>query len=137
VTAAVELYTTSLARGLRTLILEVGAPSVVIGPLQLAKVADVVGITPYPIDDNSETGEILTAVQVRIRGSVSAGTQPVLDLQEVIWHALCMPESLEFNNITVIEAWRQMSAPLGLDPQGRPEVADTYYLRSDRLGRSG
>jgi hypothetical protein len=133
----VDHYTSGLTLGLRDLILEAGAATVVIGPMQLAKVDNVVAITPYPIEDNSETGEIITAVQVRIRSSVSSGTKPVLDLQEDIWNAICMPESLEFNDITVIMAWRQMSAPLGLDPQGRPEVADTYYLRSDRLGRSG
>lgn len=133
-----------LAAGIRTILLPVVAPA----PVQIGPWPEIltdgepfpdaaVSITPYPVDDNDETGQYTRAVQVRMRGGLGHGVDELYATQDAIWNAIVLPMSLRFTNLTVVMAWRQMSAPLGLDAQGRPEIADTYYMRSDRLGRTG
>lgn len=130
---------TAVALGFKELLTPIAAGNrVIVGPLA-PDIEGAISLTPYPLEDDSETGTILSALQVRIRGTKTGGTTPVLLLQDAVWDAICLPETLTFaaSNTAIIMAWRQMTAPLGLDAQGRPEIADTYYLRSDRLGRSG
>lgn len=133
-----------LATGIRAILQPVASPAPVqIGPWP-EKLATgepfpdaAISITPYPVDDNDETGQYTRAVQVRIRGGLGQGVDELYATQDAIWDAIVLPASLRFTTLTVVMAWRQMSAPLGLDAQGRPEIADTYYMRSDRLGRTG
>lgn len=130
------LVTTSLIEGLRTLLLAAGFTSVTIGPWAQDAPDTALSITPYPLTDDMLVGTILSAVQVRIRRAAAERDQ-ILDDQERILLAICSTPMRAIGGITVSVAWRQMSAPLGLDPQGRNEIADTYYLRYDRLGLAG
>lgn len=128
--------TASLTAGLRTLLLAGGIPAIQIGPM-VDTVEDTVAITPYPLDDDLETGVVLQAVQVHVRGTLTGGVLPVLDRQDQILTVVGNFRNQMVGGIHVTLAWRQMSVPLGPDGRGRPEVRDTYYLRTDRLGRAG
>lgn len=127
-------FTEELCAGIRTVLLGLH-PTVVIGLFDENTPDSAIAIVPIPLDDNNLTGQILASVQVRIRGAASGGVRPVLALQEQA--LLALQGAHQLTTYTVIETWRQMSAPLSLDGQGRPELFDTYYLRSDRLGRTG
>lgn len=122
-----------LLTGIRNLLLDNAIDPVVIGPLQGS--GPCVGLTFVPLVDDMRTGNILCGVQVRIRGDAKAGVQPVMDRQTDILAILCV-ENTQIGGHLVVTSWRQTSAPLLLDAAGRPEVFDTYYLRTDRLGRS-
>lgn len=128
--------TATLTVGLRQRLIGLGIDPVVIGSLKESPDA-CVGLTPYPIDDDLDTGTILQAVQVVIRGTATGGVQPVLDLQDQILDAIGTIRMATISDIPVSVAWRQMSAPIAPDGRGRPEIRDTYYLRTDRLGLAG
>ena len=135
---------TAIANGIRDILIPIVDPDPVqIGPWPpkltngTAFPDRAVSMTPYVVEDNDETGQYVRAVQVRIRGRQGESIADLFDRQDAVWAAIVEPTALVFPTLTVVMAWRQMSAPLGLDAQGRPEIADTYYLRSDRLGRSG
>lgn len=106
-----------------------GVGPVVIGPLQGN--GPCVGLTWVPLIDDPTTGDVLAGVQVRTRGDAKAGAQPLLDRQEDIFSVLTF-EDTEIGGVVVAACWRQTSAPMHLDSQGRPEVFDTFYLRTDR-----
>lgn len=122
-----------LLTGVRNLLLGNGIEPIVLGPLQGPGAC--VGLTLIPLVDDMRTGNILCAVQVRIRGDATLGMQPVMNRQADILDILCV-ENTQIGGHVVVTSWRQTSAPLTLDASGRPEVFDTYYLRTDRLGRS-
>lgn len=126
--------TASLVAALRTMLTTAGLSPVQIGPMKDS--GDGLAITPYPIDDDMHTGTVLQAVQVHIRGTSTGGVQPVLDDQDAVLDLLGNLEDAFVNGIHVTTCWRHISAPLAYD-DGRPEVRDTYYLRTDRLGRAG
>lgn len=133
----------TLVSGIRGVILGAGITPVLIGPT-INPADNVVILSPYPIEDDSYTGDVLTGIQVHIRGDKTGGNQPVWNLQGRIWRLITTMEKDVFpavtdpvtgtgTDVTVALAWRQMSAPLALDGQGRPEVRDSYYIRTDRL----
>lgn len=128
--------TATLTAGLRDLLIALDIGPVVIGPLKETPDA-CVGLTPYPIDDDLDTGTVLQAVQVHVRGTTTGGVQPVLDTQDLILDAIGNIRMDVIGGISTAVAWRQMSAPLAPDGRGRPEIRDTYYLRTDRLGTAG
>lgn len=106
-----------------------GITPVVFGPLQGDGAC--VGLTWVPLLDDPDSGDVLAGVQVRTRGTAKAGVQPVLDRQEDIFAVLNF-EDTQIGGVVVAACWRQTSAPMRPDSQGRPEVFDTYYLRTDR-----
>jgi hypothetical protein len=122
-----------IAAGIRQLLLAAGHGPVILGPLVNAPDI-VVGLAPYPLEDTL-TGEVLLGIQVRIRGTKNGGAQPVIDRQEAILNTLQQLINVEIaDGITIAVCWRALSAPLGFDSVDRPEVFDSYYLRSDRPG---
>lgn len=128
--------TASLTHGLWQLIDTAITATVVLGALSDAD--DIaVGITPYPIDDDMATGTVLQAVQILVRGNIIGGIKPVLDMQDDVFDIVANLRNTRINTIPVLVAWRQMSAPIAPDGRGRPEIRDTYYLRTDRLGYAG
>lgn len=122
-----------IVTGVRSLLLAAGHTPVILGPIVSAP--DVfVGLTPYPLQDTL-TGEVLLGIQVRIRGTKNAGAQPVIDRQEAILNTLQQLTNVQIaDGVTIVVCWRELSAPLNFDDAGRPEVFDSYYLRSDRPG---
>jgi hypothetical protein len=129
--------TATLLAGLRTLLLAAGVTPVQMGLFTPANPDACTAIIPYPITDDLETGTVLQAVQVVIRGAATAGVQPVLDTQDNALAVLGNLRDRTVGGIHVTLCWRQTSAPLSPDGSGRPEIRDTYYLRTDRLGYAG
>lgn len=125
-----------LVAGLRAILLTAGVTPVQIGPLTDTPDA-AVGITPYPVTSDAWTGSDLDAVQILIRGSKTAGIKPVLDTQDTVFDTLAALRGTTVGGVPVAVCWRQISAPLSPDASGRPEIRDTYYLRTDRLGVAG
>lgn len=128
--------TATLVAGIRDRLLALEIQPVVIGPLKDTP-DQCVGLTPYPVDDDLDTGTVLQAVQVVVRGTSTGGVQPVLDLQDAILDAIGSIRQDTISGIPVSVAWRHISAPIAPDGRGRPEIRDTYYLRTDRLGIAG
>ena len=126
--------TATLVAALRTVLLAAGLSPVRLGPM--LDDADRIALTPYPLDDDMHTGTVLQAVQVHVRGQATKGVKPVFDDQDQILEIIGNLEDVFVGGIHVTTSWRQISAPLAYD-NGRPEVRDTYYLRTDRLGRAG
>lgn len=125
------------ARQLQTLLRTV-EPAVQIGAWTTANPDRAVALTIYPSEDDADTGTVLFAAQIRFRGATSDGSLAMLDRQDAVFDLLAMRRPvIETPDLTVVLAWRQIAAPLGLDAQGRPEIADTYYCRTDRLGLYG
>jgi hypothetical protein len=126
-----------LASGLRDRLLALNVGPVVVGPLVNA--ADLAtGLQPYPLSDDIGSGQILLGVQVNMRDTATAGVAGLLARQEKIYRSMVALQGATVNGIPVVTTWRQSSAgPTGLDDQGRPRIADTYWLRSDRSGFAG
>ncbi len=119
--------------GYRQRLLDNGIEPVVLGPLQGS--GPGIGLTHIPLVDDDTTGNVLASVQVHFRGDATAGIKPVLDWQRDIRSILSF-EATQVGGHLVVKSWRQTSAPIAPDAAGRPEGWDTYYLRTDRLGRS-
>lgn len=117
--------------GVRELLLAAGHTPILLGPTVEAPDA-CIGLTPYPLQDDL-TGDVLMGLQVWIRGIKKAGAQAVIDRQEAILNILQQLVNVEIaDGVTIVVCWRALSAPINLDSVGRPEVFDSYYLRTDR-----
>jgi hypothetical protein len=121
-----------LVTGLRDLIIAAGVSPVVVGPITQLGVDAGVALTPFPVDENDATGTVVAGVQVRIRGARTAGSAAPLNLSETIRTALVAVRMATVNGVHVASCRRDRQAPLGLDDQGRYELADTYYLLCNR-----
>lgn len=120
-----------LVEGVRNLLLAAGVSPVILGPTVNGP-DSAVWLTPYPLQDDLD-GSVLLGLQIRIRGAATGGAQPVIDRQEHILNTMQQLVNVEIaDGVTVVVCWRAVSAPLGPDAAGRPEVFDSYYLRSDR-----
>lgn len=106
-----------------------GVRPVVIGSLEGSGAC--VGLTWVPLIDDVTTGDVLAGVQVRIRGDAKGPRRAVLDRQELVFSAMTFEDTV-IGGAFIAACWRQTSAPMRPDVQGRPEVFDTYYLRTDR-----
>lgn len=127
--------TVDLITGIRDLLLADGITPVQIGPL-VDTPDQCVGVAPYPLVDDLINGDSLVGVQITVRGSKTGGSQPVYALQERILLLVGGLRQMAFtSDANVVLAWRQISAPLALDAQGRPAIRDSYYVRSNRLER--
>lgn len=132
---SVDKVVTSVITGLRALLIEAGHGPVIIGPSADNSPDGVVILTPYPLVDDVSSGDVLLGVQVRIRGTAKAGQQPVIDRSESILLILGQLRQTEIaDGVIVAVCWRNSSAPISRDSTGRPEISDSYYLRTDRLG---
>lgn len=130
----------NLAEGVRALLLTV-ASAVQIGAM-VEEVENMVAIVPYPLTDDLQTGVVLEAVQVHVRGTKTGGVRPVLNLRDQIldllaFGTMAMPRGRDIGGVHVSACWRQIAPPIAPDSRGRPEIRDTYYLRTDRLGYAG
>jgi hypothetical protein len=106
------------------------ATGIVIGRLPL-RPAKAIGLTPYRVtgaQPDSLAG--IDGVQVRFRARALGD---LLDMQDAV------SEVLDYRGPTVLGAlryaqiWCQISTPPGsLGSDDLPELADTYYLRTDR-----
>ena len=129
--------TASILSGLRTIITAAtGATVVMRHPLDQDPDA-LVCIVHYPIDDDMQTGTVLQAVQVMVRGSKTGGDLPVLNTQDDILDLLGNLRDAIVGGIHVMACWRNTSVPITSDDHGRSVIRDTYYLRTDRLGYAG
>lgn len=106
------------------------ATGVVIGRLPLRPVK-VIGLTPYKVtgaQPDSLAG--LAGIQIRIR---SSDFRSLLDTQEAIAELLDYRGPTRLGAQYFAQIWCQISTPPGsLGTGDLPEVADTYYLRTDR-----
>lgn len=123
---------TATTEGVRQLLLAAGHNPVILGH-PIAETPDsFTGLVPYPIED-SLFGDVILGVQVRIRGTKNGGAKPVLDRSEAILNVLQQLANTQIaDGITVVVCWRNSSTPIVFDSVQRPEVFDSYYLRSDR-----
>lgn len=93
---------------------------------------EAIAVNAYTVEDDPTQPTGITGVQVRLRGA-DADPRPVMDRADAVFALLQGAYMLTLPNDVVIgQAWRQMSAPLGTDQQGRYELADSYYCRIDR-----
>lgn len=128
------LLMSAAAKALRQLLVAELGEVVQIGGWVTTNPNRAMALTVYPSSDDPVTGDVEFAAQLRIRGAMGESPLAMLDRQEEAWSVLCERHPVvDTDVLTVIAARRQVTAPLGLDAQGRPEIADTYYLRTDRL----
>lgn len=127
----------ALAGGLRERLLALNVGPVTVGPLTGGP-DKAVWLQPYPLSDDIGSGGVLLGVQVNIRAGQLDGVAELYDRQEMIYRSMVALQGATVNEVPVVTTWRQSSAgPAGLDGQGRPQLADTYWMRSDRLGITG
>lgn len=93
----------------------------------------IVCLTPYPVDEGDLTFDVITGMQVRIRGS-GPDPRPVEDVADAVRDLLHGREGYQLGSVHVALSWRRSQAPLGQDAQGRAEIAANYYLRAVRPG---
>lgn len=126
-----------LASGLRDRLLALNVGPVTVGP-NIGGPDVAVWLQPYPLSDDIGSGGVLLGVQVNIRAGQLDGVAELYRRQEKIYRSLVALQGATVNAVSVVTTWRQSSAgPVGLDGQGRPMLADTYWMRSDRLGITG
>lgn len=115
--------------GAATLIRSVTSTDVVMGPSR-RDTAPLIIVHPYVLDDAvTVSPDSIIGLQVRIRHPETAGLPAPLTDQQAIFDRLHLAKYLDYSGVRVALTWRQASAILGLDAQGRPEITDTYYLR--------
>lgn len=127
----VDPIVTKIGEGIRQLLIAAGHDPVILGHPTSAP--DLfTGLVPYPVEDNLN-GDVILGVQARIRGTKNAGPKPVLDRSEQILNVLQQLTNVEIaDGVTIVVCWRQASTPVVFDSVQRPEVFDSYYLRTDR-----
>lgn len=76
------------------------------------------------------TGGVTAAVEITIRGDADP-TGPD-DISDAVWTLLDNAADLMLGGVHVALMYRQTSAPLGLDANGRWSRGDTYFLIADR-----
>lgn len=127
----------TLTQAIRQRLLDAGITPVTIGVTAEAP-NQLVGLSLYEITADTQNGQIISGLQVLIRGTTTSGSGDLTDVQEQIFGLLTtLTAASALGGQTVVTAWRQMSPPEGLDGLGRPFYRDTYYLRTDRLGFGG
>jgi hypothetical protein len=132
-----------LVSAVRTLLLT-GAPAnwpIVTGSIrQLSTAANPAGpdattaITPFPVVEDDDTGTTVAGLNIHMRGGRSSGSNAVLDEAERVRSALVQLRMTTLGGVPVTSCWRDRATPLALDPEGRFERIDTYYVQTDRLG---
>lgn len=109
---------------------------VVIGSIRQLNADAATAITPFPVEEDDEVGTVVEGLNVHMRAATKSGSNALLDEAERVRLSLlglCMT-TLAGMWITVV--WRDRATPLNLDDRGRFERIDTYYVRTDRLGRA-
>jgi len=126
----VDPIVTRTAEGIRLLLAQRFDPVILGHPTNAPD--SFTGVVPYPIED-SLYGDVILGIQVRIRGGKNMGPKPVLERSEQILNILQQLTNVEIaDGITVVVCWRNSSTPIVFDSVQRPEVFDSYYLRTDR-----
>lgn len=126
----VDPIVTRTAEGIRLLLAQRFDPVILGHPTNAPD--SFTGVVPYPLEDTLH-GDVLLGIQIRIRGAKNAGPKPVLDRSEQILNILQQLTNVQIaDGVTVVVCWRNSSTPVVSDSVGRPEVFDSYYLRSDR-----
>ena len=126
----VDPIVTRTAEGIRLLLAQRFDPVILGHPFNAPD--SFTGVVPYPIED-SLLGDVMLGIQVRIRGGKNAGPKLVLDRSEQILNILQQLTNVEIaDGVTVVVCWRNSSTPVVLDSARRPEIFDSYYLRSYR-----
>lgn len=106
-----------------------------IGPLTKELNAGV-ALVYREIEADEETGSVMVETRVQIRDSGNLGALAMLRKQRVVYDAFrVLKKGVTISGIPVTVTWRERSANLGLDDQGRYDVIDTYVHRTDRLVR--
>lgn len=112
---------------------EPGEVAITLGLLP-AHPAEAIAVTAYTVEDDPTQPTGITGLQVRLRGA-GHDPRPVFTRADAVFGALHGAYKLRLpgpDGLVVGQCWRQMSAPLGTDEQGRYELADSYYCRIDR-----
>lgn len=99
---------------------------------QLPQTPDqIICLTDYQVDDNVALSDAVIGVQLRIRGTTDY--RVATRLRQLCFDALhgLTRVTLGSGNdmVQVVDIFRQSSAPLGPDSNGRHERSDNYYIR--------
>lgn len=124
-------HTTAFTNGLADRLVAGGATlPVTIGPM----LGDAAGIAiiPFPVEDDADTAVSLQGAQIRIRGAKLAGAQAVLEAQDLVYDVVTSISDELVGDKPVLIAWRDRSLPVVSDSDGRYDIRDTYYFRTDR-----
>lgn len=93
--------------------------------------ASAIALTPYVVQSKPGQTDTIIGVQIRIR----AGDRHPLGatgISEQIFTVLDGAHHITVNGIHITLAWRTISTPPAPDENGRPVLADTYYLHAAR-----
>jgi bifunctional ADP-heptose synthase (sugar kinase/adenylyltransferase) len=105
------------------------ATAIVVGRLPLKPVM-AVGLTPYAVPGAANWLVQVTGVQLRFRAATDTG---VLDLQDAAFDLLHYRGLTSLGGHMITDMWRQAATPPGsLGTSDLPELADSYYLITDR-----
>lgn len=91
----------------------------------------IITLAAYPVGSNLPgLADHLTAVQVRLRGT--ADPRVCDDLSDLIFDQLDGLCRARWNEIPIVEVWRQSYTPLGQDANNRFERSENYYVHAMR-----
>lgn len=87
-------------------------------------------LTPYSTTDHPTLTDTEVSVQVRVRGTKDPRT--AYELDDAVFEALQNLPRTVMGTVTVLAVWRQNSAYLGVDANGRHERVSNYRLLTNR-----
>lgn len=90
-----------------------------------------IALHEYGVADNSRHGMGITGIQIRFRGG-TPNPRDVNDLSDAAFSCLEGLEKAMFGGVSVDLVYRQLHARLGRDSNNRYEIADSYYLLTNR-----
>lgn len=111
-------------------------PAATVPPISLRALPDApdraIAMATYPVADGDDAGlaDVLTAVQIRTRGTTDPTT--VDDVADAVFDRIHGAEHLVLGGVHVTLIWRQSGAIVGPDESGRFERTDNYYLHAAR-----
>ena len=102
--------------------------AIVFGDLPAAP-TKAIGLTPYPLRDDGNTGLVVLGLQVFMRAQTLAA---VMDLRDAVRNVLHNRRNYSVGGVPVSRSWRQMASPQGPDSSNFQRVADSYYFLTGR-----
>lgn len=104
--------------------------AIVIGDLPQTP-PQAIALHEYGVADNSRHGMGITGIQVRFRGG-TPNPRDVNELSDVAFNSLEGLEHVDLGGVRVDLIYRQLHARMGRDSNNRYEIADSYYLLTNR-----
>jgi hypothetical protein len=95
--------------------------------------ASAIGLTPYPVTDEGNTGHFVLGIQVFMR---AATLLQVMDLREAVRAVLNNRRDYVVGGWRVSRSWRQIASPQGPDENSLERLSDSYYFLTGRLALS-